>query len=396
MSLDEGKNWVKFNGGLPTICIKEIAIQERENDLVLATFGRGFYVLDDYSALQILDQQRKEIENEAVSIFPIKKALVFVPSQPLGHKGKSFQGEGFYTAENPPIGSLITFSIKDDYKTLKDLRKEREDKELNDHYPSKDSIRKEDLEPSYYVLAEISDASGQAVKQYKLDCKKGVSRFVWNGRLDRTSPITFYTPDPNNPYESDDQGALALPGIYSVKIKIMKGFELIHVSKTQTFEIRTFNEMDPSGTKFNAELAELRRVVLGSNQYCDVLENKITFIKAGIPYIKDEAILRKIKELEELLIQIKLELHGDGSLASREFEVLPGIVGSVEGIVGNLWATSQLPSKTYEDKVADIKKKFGMVYGQILELEKGINLLETLLEQLKFPATPGRLPIWKG
>ena len=89
-------------------------------------------------------------------------------------------------------------------------------------------------------------------------------------------------------------------------------------------------------------------------------------------------------------------MNGDGILAAREFEVLPGIVGSIEGIVGNLWSTSQIPSKTYEDKLADIKRKFTAVYAEILDLKEGIDLLEVLLEQLKFPATPGRLPVWKG
>ena len=126
-----------------------------------------------------------------------------------------------------------------------------------------------------------------------------------------------------------------------------------------------------------------------------VLENKLNFIKAGMPYIKDVSILKKIKELEERLIKIRFEMNGDGILASREFEVLPGIVGSIEGIVGNLWSTSQIPSKTYEDKLLDIKSKFTPVYAEILDLKEGVDLLEVLLEQLKFPATPGRLPVWK-
>jgi hypothetical protein len=395
-STDGGKNWLSFKGGLPNICIKEIAIQERENDLVLATFGRGFYVLDDYTPLQNYVAQKQALETSAASIFPIKEALVYIPSQPLGHRGKSFQGERFYTANNPAIGAVITYSIKDEYKTIKELRKAREEKQINDFYPSKDSIRKEDLESEYYILAEINDSLGQSVKQYKLPISKGVNRFIWNGRYDKTSPISFYTPDPNNPYESDDQGALAIPGLYTVRVKIMKGYDLIFTSKEQSFRLTTLFEMGNTNTKFNTELAEVRRVILGTNQYCDVLENKLNFIKAGIPYIKDLSILNKIKELESLLTRIRFEMNGNGSLASREFEVLPGIVGSIEGIVGNLWATSQVPSKTYEDKLEDVKKKFAPVYAEIVNLKEGIELLEVLLEQLKFPATPGRLPVWKG
>ena len=46
-SNNQGEKWIKFSNGLPTISIRDLAIQKRENDLVLATFGRGFYVLDD-------------------------------------------------------------------------------------------------------------------------------------------------------------------------------------------------------------------------------------------------------------------------------------------------------------------------------------------------------------
>ena len=52
MTLDGGKNWMKFMNGMPMTSVRDIAIQKHENDLVVATFGRGFYVLDDYSSLQ--------------------------------------------------------------------------------------------------------------------------------------------------------------------------------------------------------------------------------------------------------------------------------------------------------------------------------------------------------
>ena len=111
--------------------------------MVLATFGRGFYVLDDYSPLQNYELQKQAIENSPASIFPIKEALVYNPSHPLGHKGKSFQGESFYTADNPSIGAVITYSLKDEYKTIKEIRQAKEEKQLNDFYASKDSIKKE-------------------------------------------------------------------------------------------------------------------------------------------------------------------------------------------------------------------------------------------------------------
>ncbi|MDV7402327.1 hypothetical protein RZS08_63485, partial [Arthrospira platensis SPKY1] len=56
-TLNNGDWWKKLDAGLPTVAVRDIEIQEREKDLVLATFGRGFYILDDYSALRELSKE---------------------------------------------------------------------------------------------------------------------------------------------------------------------------------------------------------------------------------------------------------------------------------------------------------------------------------------------------
>ena len=72
VSVDQGEKWHKFSAGLPTISVRDLAIQKRENDLVLATFGRSFYVLDDYSPL-------REINAESIA----KDAMLFKPRKAL-------------------------------------------------------------------------------------------------------------------------------------------------------------------------------------------------------------------------------------------------------------------------------------------------------------------------
>ena len=122
-SPDGGKHWKKLGNGLPTIAVRDIAIQERENDLVLGTFGRGFYVLDDYSALRSV---KNAYPQEKASFFPIRDAHVWEKSTPLGLPGKSFQGDNFYTAPNLGPEVMITYYYDEDYKTLKEQRSKRE------------------------------------------------------------------------------------------------------------------------------------------------------------------------------------------------------------------------------------------------------------------------------
>ena len=87
-----------------------MVIQKRESDLVLATFGRGFYVLDDYSPLRTATPET--LKEEAV-LFPVKNALEYVQSSPIGGRGKGFQGENFYTADNPAFGATFTYYLRD-------------------------------------------------------------------------------------------------------------------------------------------------------------------------------------------------------------------------------------------------------------------------------------------
>src|SRR4030042_1894359 len=118
-----GKKWLQLKGGMPIIAVRDIAIQRRENDLVAGTFGRGFYILDDYSPLRSVSEAYL---NKEAHLLPVKNAWMFIPSEPLGLKEKSFQGDSFYTAPNPPFGALFTYYLKEELKTKKKIRQGKE------------------------------------------------------------------------------------------------------------------------------------------------------------------------------------------------------------------------------------------------------------------------------
>ena len=190
-TLDGGVNWMQLKSGLPTICIRDMAIQERENDLVLGTFGRGFYVLDDYSVLQTI--QKSDLDKKAV-IFPIKPGLIFIPSEPIGDAGSGSLGASYYTAPNPKMGVNFTYFLQSDYKSTKEIRKEAEAKKIEAkqhiYFPSADSIRLEDNEESPYLLVVIKDTKGEVIRKMKQPATKGMYRINWSGRMDVTTPIS--------------------------------------------------------------------------------------------------------------------------------------------------------------------------------------------------------------
>ncbi|MDZ7847097.1 MAG: hypothetical protein U5L96_10160 [Owenweeksia sp.] len=115
-TVDGGKHWQQLKAGLPTIAIRDIAIQRRENDLVLASFGRGIYVLDDYSPLRVINEN---LLRKKSHLFNIKDGLVFMEAQPLGYGKKGFQGASYYAADNPPDGGGDHLSPKGSAPILK-------------------------------------------------------------------------------------------------------------------------------------------------------------------------------------------------------------------------------------------------------------------------------------
>lgn len=118
-SINGGQQWHQFKGGLLTMAYRDLEIQTEENDLVVASFGRGFYVLEDYSSLRELTS--KNLAKEA-HLFPIKGALLFIEKNPDGRS----LGHAFYTSPNPEFGAIFTCYVKEGVATIKQKRVKEE------------------------------------------------------------------------------------------------------------------------------------------------------------------------------------------------------------------------------------------------------------------------------
>jgi photosystem II stability/assembly factor-like uncharacterized protein len=401
-SLDAGKNWVELTSGLPeSICIKDIAIQREEDDIVLATFGRGFFVLDNYSILQTI--KADDLIKDA-TIFPIKKGLMYFESTPFGHTGKSFQGASFFNAPNPEIGATIYYHIKNDYKTIKDKRKEIE-KEKNKKgesifYPSADSIRLEDNETAATGFIIITDDKGNEVRKLKASIAKGINRLVWDGHHELSVPINFNVPDIENPYYSPDRGMPAIPGKYFAQLVIIQNGKPSSLTDKIAFEIEALNlntlpVKDAKVTnEYNKQLSDFRRIVLGTHDYVGGIKEKMKYIKQGINTgnVNAFALLDDVTNLESKLRVYDLKMNGDAALAKREFETLEGLLNGVEEIVYWSWNQSYGATDAHQERLSRLKKDFTTVYADVLEMKSIMEGIEQKADNLKLPATIGRLP----
>ncbi len=162
VSVNGGTNWVQMKGGMPSIQVRDMAVQRRENDLVLATFGRGFYILDDYSALRELTP---EALAEEARLFPLRDAYQFnnIGYAPAGTAGIGPMS-GNWTAPNPPSGAVFTYHLKNA------------------------------LPADAKLVLTITDSNGRQVRRMDLEKTTGLQRVTWNLRADPPAAPAGETP----------------------------------------------------------------------------------------------------------------------------------------------------------------------------------------------------------
>ena len=373
---DGGKKWIQIKGGLPTIAVRDMEIQERENDLVLASFGRGFYILDNYAPLRNLG----DTAGKAAHILPIKDALIFNETNPMGTKGKASQGEAFFTTDNPPIGAVITYYLGENMQTLTEQRRAKEKKVRKDGgdvvYPDLEDLREEDLEQKPYLLFEIKDANGNVVSRYKEKGKKGLNQSVWNYRMEPTSPVRLKESDPGR-YGSPDWGALVLPGTYSVTIHKMQSGELSTIAGPTSFIVNMLHDAQivkadkEALTQFINEVDNARRIIQASGKQVGELKKQLDYMEQAILQTPkaDPTWLVDIHQLKRDIAEIETALHGDRTRGSREMESYPGISGRVETIVYNLYNHTEAPTSFEKESLAAALDEYQSVRPMIKSVE---------------------------
>jgi hypothetical protein len=252
-TVDGGKNWSRMKGGLPTISFRDIQIQRRENDLVGASFGRGFYILDDLSPLRELTP---EMVKEEAKIFPVKDAWLYNPQGITIAPGASE-----YRAENPPFGAIFTYYLKEDIKSLKQLRKEREknlDKSGSDiPFPGWDALDKEHFEDAPLLVFAVKDEKGQVINHVKASAKKGIHRVNWDLRH---ASKNMMDPERETKLDVESRGYMVTPGVYSATLYALHKGEVSQLTEPVSFEVKPlFDQVLEPATP--AEIAEFRKAL---------------------------------------------------------------------------------------------------------------------------------------
>lgn len=249
-TVDGGGRWIELDGGMPVISLRDLAIQRRENDLVAASFGRGFFILDDYSPLR--EMTADALQQEA-ALLPTRDAWWYIERTPLGFGPKAAQGDAFYTAPNPPFGAVFTYYLKDELKTLEKQRQEAEKPLIEEGedtpFPGWDAVVAEQREPDPAVVLTVRDNNGDVVRRVTGPVKSGIHRVAWDLRYPATQAIGV-----QGSYISPEvQGHLAAPGDYTVELSKQVNGVTTALAGPVPFSVNRMNR----GTLHTAEAAEV-------------------------------------------------------------------------------------------------------------------------------------------
>ena len=360
-STDAGVTWTELKKGLPTVAVRDIAIQQREDDLVLATFGRGFYVLDDYSPLREI---KKDIKKNDAIILPIKPAVLYHEASPLGYGGAGFLGASYYMADNPKVGATFTYWVKNAPKTLKEQREEADKKTPS--YPSKDAIRAEGNEDKPYLALVIRSSNGSVVRIIQAKYSNGLKRTTWDGKVARSA--------------SPDRGSYMAPaGTYSIQLVGIHGSSIDTLTKPSTFAVTYLNNLSLPAEK-PAELVALQKSLDALQLRMDKVGRQMDEVEARLERadklvgygVATQATLRgEVTAARAEWRTLNMVLNGDELIAGKEFETLPGLRDRLSSATWGSYSIRSEPTQTMKDQrrvvadqLADVEKRLAALMNQ--------------------------------
>ena len=395
-----GGTWTKLKGGAPNISFRDLVIQTRENDLVGATFGRSFYVLDDYTPLR--DVSADMLESGSV-LFPVRKADWYVPRRPMGCDEptcKASQGDSFYTAPNPAYGATFTYYLAEEIMSSKDARrkveKEKEAKNEDVVAADWDTVIAESREDAPAIVFLISGPEGSIIDQVVAPATAGFNRVAWDLRLPSVVP---WAPVPEGEEAHEGTGILVLPGSYSVSMHKRVDGVMTDLGQKQMFNvvsIRPEPAIEGSTQQqriiFEAQVDELIRAAAGTSTAVDAVIGELDAVKAtlhrsmtdGSLYELANSIQQRLKESGEKLTGNELrDFYNDLAIMSvqaRLWHARFDPSSSAHGPTAAQKESLRIARKLYDETVAELTQ---LVDGDYAALKEAMDIA-------KVPWTPGR------
>ena len=407
LSNNGGQRWTRLRGGLPTIQVRDLALQKREDDLVVATFGRGIYILDDLAPLRALTP---ELLAGDASLLPIRRAPLYTPSSP--HPG--WQGARFHTVDNPPFGAVITYNLREALRTRRQQRQEAERAAARRgedvFYPPWDSLRAEDREEAPSIIVTISDAEGRVVRRLTGPAGAGLQRVTWDLRYPPATPVTAPAAGGGGGFGGGGggfgggaAGPFVVPGTYSVSLAKRVDGGVTAIGRPQTFEVYLLDGDRTPRTAavlaFQEKARALQRAVLGANAALNDAVSRAGLLERALAQAPGavDRIAADLRGVRDSLRALQDVLSGDPTAERRQESAPASLVDRLGRITGGAWSGSLgAPTATQQRQYEIIAAEFGGILARLQRvIETDLKRVEDGAEAAGAPWTSGRLPTWR-
>lgn len=331
---DAGQHWVQLKGGLPVISFRDLAIQKHENDLVGASFGRGFYILDDYSPLREITAEKL---GEEALLFEPRDAWWYIERQLLGGSPKASQGDSYFTADNPPFGVTFTVYLKADFPSLKEKRQREEKKAKKENlpisFPDWDSLAAELNEEAPKLLIQLTDEAGNFVKSLEAPNKKGINRVSWNLEKPSTAALGSAVSDWEPP------SVMVAPGTYHASLVKKENGEITELSGPVSFEVKPLRSGSLAGADPQAvvafwdEVQAMRRSTTAASRVLRESKKKLALMELALDRtaVNPAVLSQKMADLRAELDELDALLNGHpakNSIGERTHQTVNNYLGA--------------------------------------------------------------------
>jgi photosystem II stability/assembly factor-like uncharacterized protein len=343
ISLDGGAKWAEFKGGsFPSVAVRDLQVHPRDHDLVIATHGRGIWIVDDLTPLRALS-------DEAL----LQKTTAFLPMRPVQQRlvanGGWSEGDATFVGENPPAGLVISYYLRTRHV-----------------YGS--------------IKLEVLDAAGKLIDTITPNKHRGINRVVWNMRMTpprvpRAAQVAF----------GSTQGPRIIPGTYT--LRLTRGAEVTETKLAIGLDRRAPYNVADRKAQFDAvmrahgvfgDMSKLVDRIDGTREA--VLERTRTLAANDALATKLRAVADRLDEVKRRIVATKEGGAITGEERIREhLDVAYNALNSWEG----------RPAKYQVDRVDVLARELGDAAKELDGVvAKDVRALDKELEQHKLTPIP--------
>jgi photosystem II stability/assembly factor-like uncharacterized protein len=306
-TVNGGTSWIGLDGGMPTISLRDITIQRTHEDLVAGSFGRGIFILDDYTPLRSLSE---EMLARDATLFPIRTVHWYMPKDLVDSEGNDD-----YQAANPPFGAVFTYYLRDGYQSMQAAREEREAALAPDQdvpFPGWEAVEQETWEQGPTVQVVVRDAAGTVVNRVTGPDSAGFHRVSWDLEYASTDVVDVGE-------EGTGNGYLVSPGAYTATLVAIVSGNVTELAGPVTFSVEPLEEgaLPRASAEviaaFRAEVQEFQHDLARANHTLDGLIDKISAMQTALERASgsDTALTRRLYTARLTLLELRRAVDGN-------------------------------------------------------------------------------------